>query len=523
VEGAERGRKIALPPFGVVPAAEDKQREGRLEAMAREFYERLSAMDRFFLEIEDRNVHMHVGAVGIFEGGDLVDATGALDLPRILQLAERVVSEVPRLRQKIHVVPGFGHPVWYDDNCFNIHYHVRHTALPRPGNERQLKRLVGRILSQQLDRGKPLWELWFVEGLEGGRFATVSKVHHCMIDGMAGMSLMERLLSPEPKQKSVPLPKPWRPRPLPPDWKLVLDEIAYRAGLLDRAARSVRWATSHPAEAVERGLALARGTIEALVRGFEPASPTPLNRPIGPHRRFDWLRMDLDSVRAVGQRAGATVNDVALTVTAGAMRSLLLRRGLDPDHLRLRVLVPVSVRAPGERDVLSNRVSLLVVDLPVGEADPERRLQLVHAETTKLKTSAQAEGAAALEALSDRTVASLFVTFARLAATAHSYNLIVTNVPGPQRPLYLLGSRLLDIYPVVPLFADQGLGIALMSYAGGLYWGFNSDWDAMPDLHDFVTAVEKEFRTLEARMVRTEHAPKKKSTTRQPRLRASVG
>lgn len=470
--------------------------------MAREFFERLSAMDRFFLDIEDRNVHMHVGAAAVFEGGNLVGSDGGLDFPRVLNLAEQVVAEVPRLRQKIHWVPGFSHPVWQDDERFNIHYHVRHTALPHPGDERQLKRLVGRILSQQLDRGKPLWEMWFVEGLAERRFAAISKVHHCMIDGLAGVSLMERLLSPEPEPPPQRPPKPWRPRPLPSDWELFLRECAHRAGLVTEAWQAAQSAVRHPVSTLQRGLALGAGVAEAIVRGFQPASVTPLNRPIGPHRRFDWLQLDLETVRNIGQHFGGTVNDVALTLAAGAVRMLLLRRGTDVEQVRFRALVPVSVRSEEEKAQLGNRVSLLVVDLPIAEADPVRRLRLVRDETARLKSSTQARGAAALEALSDRTVTSLFVSFARLAATTHSYNMIVTNVPGPRRPLYLLGSRLLEIYPVVPLFSNQALGVALMSYDGKLFWGFNSDWDALPDLHDFVSAIEQECRLLKARLPR---------------------
>ncbi|GIV04218.1 MAG: diacylglycerol O-acyltransferase [Fimbriimonadales bacterium] len=484
--------------------------------MAKEFFERLSAMDRFFLDIEDRNVHMHVGAAAIFEGGSLLDKDGALDFPRILRLAEAVVAEVPRLRQKVHVVPGFQHPVWQDDERFNIHYHVRHTALPHPGDERQLKRLVGRILSQQLDRGKPLWEMWFVEGLAGRRFAAVSKVHHCMIDGLAGVSLMERLLSPQKHAAGPSTLAHWRPRPLPPDWQLFLREAAYRTGVVRQALGVLRSALRRPAETLASGVGLAFGIAEAVIRGFQPATPTPLNRPIGPHRRFDWLRLDLESVRAVGKHFGSTVNDVALALTAGAVRMLLLRRGIDVGSMRFRALVPVSVRAETEKGLLGNRVSLLVVDLPVGEADPVARLRRVTDETVRLKSSAQAEGAATLEALSDRTVTSLFVTFARLAATTHSYNMIVTNVPGPKGPLYLLGSKMLEIYPVVPLFSDQALGVALMSYDGGLFWGFNSDWDAVPDLHDFVASVEREHGALVASL------PRQAAQTRMPAKKTRV-
>lgn len=477
--------------------------------MARQFFERLQAMDRFFLDIEDRNVHMHVGAAAVFDGGSLLGSDGALDFPRILSLAEQVVAEVPRLRQKIHIVPGFGHPVWQDDDRFNIHYHVRHTALPHPGDERQLKRLVGRILSQQLDRGKPLWEMWFVEGLQGRRFAAISKVHHCIVDGLAGVSLMERLLSPEARRAPQGAVRHWRPRPLPSDWELFLQECAYRARLGTEVLQAARSAVRNPSNVLKQGIGLGVGIAEAIARGFRSASLTPLNRPIGPHRRFDWLRLDLDTVRAIGQYFGGTVNDVALTLTAGGVRMLLLRRGVDVDSLRFRALVPVSVRGEEEKSALGNRVSLLVVDLPVSEPDPIHRLRRVREETARLKQSAQARGAAALQALSDRTVASLFVTFARLAATTHSYNMIVTNVPGPQRPLFLLGSRMREIYPVVPLFSNQALGVALMSYAGGLFWGFNSDWDTLPDLHDFVTAIEQEHRMLAARV------PRRASTARQ--------
>lgn len=463
--------------------------------MAYFHYDRLTALDATFLELEDPNVHMHVGSVGIFDARPLKRGDGGIDIDRIRALSESALRRHPRFRQKLAYIPFFDHPVWIDDQRFNLNYHLRHTSLGIPGDVRRLKRLTGRIMSQKLDRGKPLWEMWFVDGVEEDRFAVVTKVHHCMIDGISGVDLMSSLMRADPASK-IPPAHPWIPRPVPSPYDLLRSELLRRAALPFGALRASRNALANPGrlyESVRDGI---EGVGEAIWAGLKPASPTPLNPDIGPHRRFDWARFDLDAVKRVKSRLGGTINDVVLAVVTGTIRRFLRGRGLSVEELDFRSMVPVSIRASQERGKLGNRVSFLLAQLPLGERNPRERLRRVIETTHKLKDSKEVQGAEIIEQVSDWTTTSLFVQFTRLAAQALSYNLVVTNVPGPQFPVYLLGAKMLETYPLVPLFTNQALGIALFSYDGGLYWGFNSDWDALPDLHEIVDTLEQEFELL---------------------------
>lgn len=459
-------------------------------------YDRLTALDSSFLALESTGVHMHVASVGIFDPGPLLDEDGGIDFDRVLRVTEAGLFRAPRFRQKLGSVPVTGHPVWVDDPHFNVLYHLRHTSLPLPGSERQLKRLVGRIVSQKLDRSKPMWELWFVEGLEDGRVALISKVHHCLIDGISGVDLLSAFMGPDPEHRSEPVDHRWVPRPQPGSLRLVGDEVTRRVSLPGRVAGSVLRSLRHPGRTWEGVSHTATGFGEGLVDALSPASETPLNVPIGPHRRFDWTRLELADVREVKSKLGATVNDVVLGCVAGAVRSFLGGRGEESLDIDFRVFVPVSTRTDDQRGALGNRVSMIVVPLPVDEPDPRRRMERIIESTSELKHSGRAEGAEILEEVSDWTTTSLLTAFSRLAASRRSFNLVVTNVPGPLTPVYLDGARLLESYPLVPLYENQALGVALFSYAGSLFWGFNADWDALPDLHDFVEAVELEFETL---------------------------
>jgi len=463
--------------------------------MAYTHYERLTALDSTFLDIEDQNVHMHVGAVGIFDGRPLLTANGGLDIDRVVALAETQLQRTPRFRQKLQRIPLFNHPVWVDDDRFNLQYHVRHTSLPRPGDMRQLKRLAGRIMSQQLDRGKPLWEMWFVDGLENDKVAVITKAHHAMVDGVSGVDLLASIMVFDPKAQPGK-PKRWIPRPAPSASQLLLGELQRRATLPLALALAGQEVVSRPRRTVSIVRDAIEGLGQAIAAGLRPASPTPLNPDIGPHRRFDWTHFDLNAVKKVKNHLGGTINDVVLATVAGALRRFLKGRGLEVKNLDLRSMVPVSVRTETQRGALGNRVSFLVAQLPVDERDPRARMKRVIETTQKLKHSKQVFGAEVLEEISDWTFTSLFVEFARMAAVARSYNLVVTNVPGPPAPVYMLGGRMQEIYPLVPLYMNQALGIALFSYSGGLYWGFNADWDALPDLHDLVEAVDVEFKAL---------------------------
>jgi WS/DGAT/MGAT family acyltransferase len=465
--------------------------------------ERLSALDAMFLEIEDPNVHMHVGAIAVFDAKPLARPDGGLDIERIRRLAGPALARSGRFRQRLDRVPILGHPVWVDDERFNLDYHLRHTALPEPGDERQLKRLVGRVMSQKLDLHKPLWEMWLVEGLEGDRFAVITKAHHCMIDGISGVDLLGMLLAPDAgtegaeARAEASASHRWLPRPAPNGLRLLAGEARRRAGLALGALRAGREALGAPIRAADALREALESLAEALGAGLSGGSQTPLNPDIGPHRRFDWLRMELEAVKEVKNRLGGTVNDVVLATTAGALRSFLAGRGVDVDALDIRVQVPVDIRPDAERGRLGNRITMLFAKLPVAEPDPLRRFERVVETTGALKASHQGRGTELLEKISDWTAKEVLAGLALLTARQLAYNVVVTNVPGPGFPVYLLGARMLAVYPLVPLFRSQGLGIALFSYEGGLFWGFNADWDALPDLHDLVLAVQAEFETLQ--------------------------
>jgi len=466
--------------------------------MAYTHAERLSALDLSFLELEDASAHMHIGAVSVFESAPVARPDGGIDIDRVRTLMEAGMYRIPRYRQRLAYVPLVRHPVWVDDDRFNLAYHLRHTHLPVPGDERTLKRLAGRIMSQQLDRGKPLWEMWVVEGLQGNRFAIISKVHHCMIDGVGSVELTGSVMrpTPDPDPRLEEPPPRWIPRPVPSARRLLAAEVFHRALEPLTAVSEMRRALRDPRGTARAFATSALGVGEAIAAGFRPASPSPLNVEIGPHRRFDWTMMDLAALKQIRGKLGGTLNDVVLAIVAGALRRFFRRRGVAVDGMDFRAMVPVNVRPPGEHEALGNQVAMLVARLPIDQRDPAERVARVVEATTQMKRSRQARGVQTLEEVSDHTFTTLFTLFGRLAASARPFNLVVTNVPGPQFPTYIVGSRMLACYPLVPLFRDQALGVALFSYDGRLYWGFNADWDALPDLHDVVDAVDEEFLTL---------------------------
>ncbi len=459
-------------------------------------YDRLSALDATFLAIESPDVHMHVGAVHLFQGDPLRAADGSLDFERIRALSEPALRRSGRFRQRLERIPWFGHPVWVDDPQFNLNYHLRHTSLPEPGDARQLKRLAGRIFSQKLDLHRPPWEMWIVEGLEDGRFAVITKVHHCMIDGISGADLMAGFMQGSADEPARTSSLRWVPRPKPSGAQLVTEELRRRASLPVKVIGAGLSALREPLHTFDRARRAVEAVAEALSHGLGSASATPLNDAIGPYRRFDWTRMDLSEVKQVKNRLGGTVNDIVLAVVAGAMREFLGRRSVSVEGIDFRAMLPVNVRAADQRGKLGNRVAFLMARLPLQEKDPRARLRCVIETTQELKASSTVAGGELLEELSDWTTGALFAGFSRLAASTRSYNMVVTNIPGVQFPVYFAGARMDEIYPLVPLFSNQALGIALFSYNGTLFWGFNADWDAMPDLHDLVALVHQEFDAL---------------------------
>jgi diacylglycerol O-acyltransferase / wax synthase len=454
------------------------------------WYERLSNLDALFLDLEDRTAHMHVGAVFVYEGRP----------PPYAELLAWVASRlerVPRYRQRLMPVPlGAGRPVWVDAADLDLEYHVRHTALPPPGGEEPLKRLAGRLFAQRLDRGKPLWELWLIEGFGEGRWAMLSKTHHCMVDGIAGVDLATVLHDFTPDVKAPAAAPPWTPRPAPGRAALVAASVLHHATRpLDVAREALRPATE--GRRIVRELVGGVGPLLGISQmGLAPASS--LNQRIGPHRRYEMTKLDLAAVKRIRAALGGTVNDVLLAAVAGALRTLLVGRGETvPDELR--VFVPVSVRAPEARGTYGNQVAAVFCPLPVGELDPVERLRRVSAAMKGLKESRQAVGALALTHLREFTPPTLAAQAARLSTTTRWFNLVVTNVPGPQQPMYLLGRRLLACYPVVPLAPSQTVGIALLSYDGGIDVGLLGDGDRARDLPVLARALHEAVNELSAR------------------------
>jgi WS/DGAT/MGAT family acyltransferase len=458
--------------------------------MAATWSERLTALDATFLDVEqDRAAHMHVGLVAEFEG----PPPAAADLNAFV---ESRLHRVPRYRQRLRFVPfGQGRPVWVDDADFDLEYHVRHTALPSPGGEAQLKTLAARLFAQRLDRDKPLWEMWFVEGLPERRFALVAKTHHCMIDGISGVDIATVLLESEPRRE-IPPPEAWTPRPSPPSVELLGGALVHQLAHPVRVARGA----FEKGSAAQRVLMEIAGGLPELVgmARMGQAPPSSLNQPIGPHRRFEMVRLDLHAVKRVRAKLGGTVNDVILAVVAGALRELLLSRAEKPPEV-LRVMIPVSVRTPDQRGQLGNQVTAIFCRLPVGETDALARLSAVSRETKGLKESRQAIGALALTRLGEFTPPTLAAQAARLQAVTRFFNLVVTNVPGPQHPLFLLGRRMLASYPCVPLVKLSTVGIALLSYDGAIGVGLLGDADKARDLPVLAHALPAALDELVAR------------------------
>jgi WS/DGAT/MGAT family acyltransferase len=464
-------------------------------------YTRLSAFDQCFLDIEDRQTHMHVAGTCIFDASPLTNASGGIDLDRVLRYIDGRLASVPRYRQRLAYAPGGGQAVWVDDYRFNLRHHVRHVSLPRPGTDAQLKRVLGWLNSQQLDRNRPLWEMWVIEGLEGNRFAIHQKVHHAMIDGLAGAEELAVLLSAN-SNDAIALPRPWQARPEPSALALLRDSALRRASLPVVAAREAgRALLSEPRATVQSAARRIVGVAAVIGNGLARTAETRLNRPIGAERSFDMLTMDLERAKIVKNRLGGTVNDVMLAAVAGALRRYLQSDGAsaeDIENLKLRALCPVNRRTEAGRSTVGNKVAGMLVELPVGEADPRECYASVRLASATAKRSHQPDGTEAIGILSDWSSPALIRVIEQLAPRHRVYNLIVTNIPGPNVPLYMLGARLLEVYPMVPLFPCQGLAIALMSYAGTLHWGFNADRGLLPDLAAFVDGVRKSFEDLVA-------------------------
>jgi diacylglycerol O-acyltransferase len=453
--------------------------------------DRLTPIDAAFLHQEGRHSHMHIGGLTIIEGPP----------PATSELLEQIrlrLHLVPRYRHKLaNTALDSGRPVWVDDPTFNLEYHIRHTALPTPGKWEQLCGLTARIFSQQLDRSKPLWEMWLIEGLEDDRFALITKTHHSLIDGIAGVDLATVLfdLSPEPP----PLRhsgRPWQPHPEPGTTELIAAGVkgAVRAGLA--LAEGAIDALAHPEHALARAREAAEGVGEVVWATLNPAPETPLNVPIGPHRRFFGIACQLEDFKTVKNAFGGTVNDVVLAVVTGALRTFLISRGRRTEGVELRALVPVSVRVEDEKGEGGNRLVAMRGPLPVYIADPVQRLRFVSQAMDGLKESKQALGAEVIAGVQNFAPPTLLAQASRLNFSTRLFNLIVTNIPGPQFPLYVLGREMLEAYPVAFLPENHALDIAIMSYNGQMNFGLLGDFDALPDIGEISASISAELEKL---------------------------
>jgi diacylglycerol O-acyltransferase len=434
---------------------------------------------------------MHIGGVLVFEGPP-PDFTDYLDHVRAR------LHLVPRYRQKLTTPPlETGRPLWVDDPDFNLEYHVRHTALPAPGTEQQLFLLAARIASQQLDRDKPLWENWIVEGLDGDRFALISKTHHSLVDGVSGVDLATVLLDLGPSAGRPPKDlEPWQPKSPPTPAELVAaglrGMVSVTTGL---AARAVA-ATTRPASTVGVLRDAAEGIGEIVWAGLNPAPQTPLNVEIGPHRRYAVVRHQLEDYKTVKNAFGGTVNDVVLSVVSGALARWLHSRGVRTEGLEMRALVPVSVRTEAHRGTLGNQLTAMRAPLPLYIQDPVARLRFVRRAMDGLKESKQAVGAATLAAVNNLAPPTILAQASRLQFSTRLFNLLVTNIPGPQFPLYLLGRQLEDLFPLAFLPKNHALAVAIMSYNGGIDYGLLADYDALPDIDVIADGIDASLREL---------------------------
>ncbi|MGA2320401.1 MAG: wax ester/triacylglycerol synthase family O-acyltransferase [Solirubrobacteraceae bacterium] len=471
--------------------------------------DRLTALDTTFLHLEDHSTaHMHVASVMVFEG----------EAPTPEELVDHVMSRlhlVPRYRQRLAYVPlAQGRPVWTDDPYFNPRYHIRHTALPRPADDDALKRLAGRLFSQRLDRSKPLWEIWLVQSMSGGRFALIAKTHHALVDGISGVDITTVLFDTAREPAATPGPaSPWVAKPLPGPAKLLGEALLERTtvpGEMTRAARALLRAPRRAVSEVKDAITSVGATTLAGINA--PAPPSPFNVDIGPHRRYTFLDADLAQFKAIKDSLGGTINDVVLASVALALGRYLRSQGHDTERLVLKAMVPVSVRTQTQRGALGNQVAAMWAPLPVGVENPAECLHQIARAMEDLKKSGQAVGAQVLTNLAGFAPPTILSQAARLQARQPFFNLVVTNVPGPQFPLYLLGRRLHVLYPVVPLAQRQAIGIAVMSYDGHLGFGLLGDYDAVPELERIGRDLKAAIASLaRAAGVRTGSPSRRKS------------
>lgn len=470
--------------------------------------EHLSTLDAEFLHVEDGIAHMHIAGACVFTGPPPT-------LDELSRLVRGKMYQIPRYRQRVRSVPlELGRPTWADDPEFDLRYHLRRTALPGQGDDAAFCALMGRLMSQPLDRDRPLWETWLVEGVEGGNWALIFKVHHCLVDGVAGAELLEVLLDLEPTT-DVPEPRPWEPAPEPNGAAKVLDAWAGLARDAVASARGLPGAVRDPLGAARSAVSTAQGMVR-WATNLGTTSPLSVDGTIGRHRSWAHANVPLADVKAVGKAFGAKVNDVVVAAVTGGYRDLLTERGDDVEHAVLRSLVPVSTRRDDGHGVLDNRVSAMLYELPVSVADPVQRLRVVQEQLTELKGSRMAEAGAALTEIGDLAPPPAVGTVTRMVVRAmrrlpqRSVNTVTTNVPGPQFPLYCLGREMVEYRPFVPIYHGVRVGTAILSYNGTVYFGVTGDFATTPNVRVVADGAVRAVHELHDRVTRTGKASRKR-------------
>jgi diacylglycerol O-acyltransferase / wax synthase len=457
--------------------------------------ERLSSLDASFLYLETPAMHMHVAGLSVFAPR----ADGPLTYSDVQRVVEARIHLAPRLRQRVLPVPGnLGRPLWVDDDRFDLDFHLRRSAVPSPGGRFQLERSVGRVLSRPLDRAKPLWELYVFEGLEHDRTAVLLKLHHALADGIGSMMIGSALFDLDPDAPLGEAPRRrWTPEPIPDRDELIREAIAEMA--------------THPAEAMARAARAPQRAIEAITRtvvgasalvGMGPAPDGPFDGPLGPARRFAIADVPFERLRTIKRSLGGTINDVVLAAVAIGLHQLLIERGEPTKGRSLRVMVPVSVRSKAEAGEVGNRVAPAFVEIPIGHMTPRSRLAKVRTATDQLKSSSMAVSADAIIGLGAYAPPALHAMAARMASRGRWFNLVVSNIPAPQMPLYLAGARLEANHPAMPLGEHGGLSIACSSLGGTMAFGLTADWDAVRDLDVLARGIEDAVDDLDRAAVK---------------------
>jgi diacylglycerol O-acyltransferase len=460
-------------------------------------YERLAAADAVFLRVETPHEPQHVGSLSVLDGAPLRDADGRIRFDELRDHVARRTHRVPRLRQRIMEVPyNQGRPVWVDDEHFDIDYHVRLTALPRPGDDDQLGALMSRLQALPLDRARPLWEMWFVDGLVDDNVGLIIKTHHALGDGIANVDLALALVDIEPDPPADEPAPAWSPRPAPTPNELLNEAIREQLARPARVARTLLETARDPRPAIDAAANVGRTVASFLAK----PPPAPWNVPVSAHRRWVSASVPMKTIRTVRKRHEVSLNDVVLAACSGALRTFLVDHGdTDIDQRVVKAMVPVSLRGEDQHgDTLGNLVSLIIVDLPVGEPDPVVRLERIHAVTSELKGSGLVDGAQRILEIAD-SITPLSGPLTRYVSRSIPMNLVVTNIPGPPVPLYLRGARFLRVFPYVEVIDNEGLTIAVVSYDDHLHFGITVDRDVMSDIGDVAASIEREFAVLARR------------------------